>query len=186
MNTFEILQTLCHLNARHVGVYAVDRLPMVWTRSTAIIANTDEHDRPGRHWVAFYIDEHGRGTYFDSYGTPPHADRRFFLRLRQNSTAYQWNTRMLKGMFSQTCGQYCCVFLYYLSHGYSLKQFLQFFANDFNRNDELIVRLFRKIFLHDKNKRAKQRSIYCVILNHAHVKTYNLCIYRITVLCGLK
>ena len=79
MNSLEILQALQRLNCRDVGVYAADRLPRVWTRSTAIVANTDEHNRPGKHWVAFYIDEHGHGTYFDSYGLPPHTDRRFLL-----------------------------------------------------------------------------------------------------------
>nr|XP_012217169.1 PREDICTED: uncharacterized protein LOC105669004 [Linepithema humile] len=59
-----------------------DRLPRVWTRSAAnTVANTDEYDRPGKHWIAFYIDEHGSGTYFDSYGIPPHSDRRFLVRV---------------------------------------------------------------------------------------------------------
>ncbi|XP_018347280.1 PREDICTED: proline-rich protein 36-like [Trachymyrmex septentrionalis] len=39
------------------GDYPADRLPRVWTRSTAIVANTNDHDRSGQHWVAFYIDE---------------------------------------------------------------------------------------------------------------------------------
>jgi len=26
----------------------------------------DDHNQPGQHWVAFYIDEHGTGTYFDT------------------------------------------------------------------------------------------------------------------------
>ncbi|XP_011858853.1 PREDICTED: uncharacterized protein LOC105556375 [Vollenhovia emeryi] len=71
MNSLEILQALGHLRVRYAGVYPADRLPRVWTRSTAIVANTDNHDQPGRHWVAFYVDEHGTGTYFDSYGLPP-------------------------------------------------------------------------------------------------------------------
>ncbi|KAL6423085.1 hypothetical protein ACFW04_010516 [Cataglyphis niger] len=55
----------------HAGVYPADRVPRVWTRSTAIVANTDEHNRPGEHWVAFFLDEHGSATYFDSYGISP-------------------------------------------------------------------------------------------------------------------
>jgi len=108
-----------------------------------------DHDRPGQHWVAFYIDEHGTGTYFDSYGLPP-LDSRFLLRLRRNSTTYRWNTTQLQGMLSQTCGQYCCVFLYFMCKGYNLNQFLNLFDNDYVRNDYLIVKLFRKIFLPSK------------------------------------
>ncbi|KAL6417353.1 hypothetical protein ACFW04_012811 [Cataglyphis niger] len=50
MNSREILQALRHINVRHAGVYPADRVPWVWTRSTAIVANTDEHNRPGEHW----------------------------------------------------------------------------------------------------------------------------------------
>jgi len=40
----------------------------MWTRSTVIIANTD--DRLGEHWEhVFYIDEHGTGTYFELWLT---------------------------------------------------------------------------------------------------------------------
>ncbi|KAM0726794.1 hypothetical protein ACS0PU_006955 [Formica fusca] len=62
----------------------------VWTRLTAIVANTDDHNRSGEHWVAFFLDEHGTGTYFDSYGIPP-LHPGFLLRLRRNSIIHRWN-----------------------------------------------------------------------------------------------
>lgn len=158
MNSCEILQALRHLDARHVGVYPADRVPRVWTRSTAIVANTDEHNRPGEHWVAFFLDEHGTGTYFDSYGIPP-LDSGFLLRLRRNSTIHRWNTQQLQGIFSQTCGQYSCVFLYYMCIGYDLNQFLTLFTENCEYNDRLIVHLFRKIFHRENKKREKQREI---------------------------
>ena len=71
-------------SVRHTGVYPADRLP--WTRSTIIVANTDDHNRPGEHGIAFYIDEHGTGMYFDSYDLPP-LDPRFLLR--RNSIMYR-------------------------------------------------------------------------------------------------
>ena len=94
MNSLEVLSALHHLSVRHAEVYPADRLLRVWTRSTVIVANTDDHDRLGQHWVAFYIDEHKTGTYFDTYGLPP-LDPRFLLRLRRNFTTYRWNTTTL-------------------------------------------------------------------------------------------
>ena len=94
MNSLEVSNVLHHLSVWHAGIYPTDRLPSVWTRSTAIVANTDDHDRPGQHWVAFYINKHETGTYFNSYGLPP-LDPRFFLRLRRNSTKYRRNTTTL-------------------------------------------------------------------------------------------
>lgn len=164
MNTLEILQALHHLSVRHAGVYPADRLPRVWTRSTAIVANTDEHDRAGQHWVAFYIDKHGTGTYFDNYGLPP-LDSRFLHRLRRNSTTHRWNITPLQGMLSQTCGQYCCVFLYFMCSGYNFNRFLNLFTDDYERNDRVIVKLFRKIFLHNKSKCVKSHDACC------HVQT---------------
>jgi len=63
MNSLEVLNASSQCPT--CGAYPVDRLPRVWTRSTAI-ANTDDHNRPGEHWIAFYIDEHGTGMYFDA------------------------------------------------------------------------------------------------------------------------
>lgn len=162
MNSVEILQALRHLNVRYAGVYPADRLPRLWTRSTAIVANTDNHDRPGQHWVAFHIDQQGAGTYFDSYGLPP-LDPRFLLRLRRNSTTYRWNTTQLQGNLSQTCGQYCCVFLYFLCNGYDIRQFLNLFSSDYEHNDRLIVKLFRKIFLCNKTLCTNPHAICCNI-----------------------
>ena len=58
MNSLEVLlNALHHFSVRH-AVYPVDQLPRVWTKSITIVANTDNHDRHGQHWVAFYIDEY--------------------------------------------------------------------------------------------------------------------------------
>jgi len=48
----EVLNALHQLSVRHARVCPADRLPSVWTKSTAIVAKTD-HDRPGQYWVAF-------------------------------------------------------------------------------------------------------------------------------------
>lgn len=166
MNSLEILQALQQLSVRYAGVYPADRLPRVWTRSTAIVANTDNHNRPGQHWVAFYVDEQGAGTYFDSYGLPP-LDSRFLLLLRRNSTTHRWNTTRLQGLFSQTCGQYCCVFLYFMCRGYNLRQFLDLFTVDCERNDQLIVKLFCKIY--NKSVCAKPNAV-CRYIQSCTVK----------------
>ncbi|XP_011684663.1 PREDICTED: uncharacterized protein LOC105448003 [Wasmannia auropunctata] len=67
-------------------------VPRVWTRSTAIVANTDDHDRPGQHWVAFHVGEDDCFCGFDE--TPPHIDgiqrnfRERFLKHADNTAVY--------------------------------------------------------------------------------------------------
>ena len=147
---------------------SADRVPRVWTRSTAIDANTDNHNRPREHWVAFFLDKHGTATYFDSYGLPP-MDPRFRLRLRRNSIIHRWNDKKLQGTFSQSCGQYCCVFLYYMCRGYELNQFLTLFTDNCEHNDKLILQLFRKIFL---RRKKKKRENPCAICCHVQTCTF--------------
>ena len=51
-----------------IGVFSADRLPhLPPRRPIAFIANTDPATAPGRHWVAFFIDQQNVVESFDSY-----------------------------------------------------------------------------------------------------------------------
>lgn len=39
-----------------LGVYPADKLPTV-REQTALVVNTDTHDREGTHWLAFFIQD---------------------------------------------------------------------------------------------------------------------------------
>ena len=49
-------------------------------RKIAFIANTDPSNKPGRHWVAVYIDADKSINYFDSFGRPMPFDVRLQLK----------------------------------------------------------------------------------------------------------
>ena len=53
------------------GVFPRDKLPVVNTYPSGMIANTDPHDQPGTHWVAMYFISPWETEFFDSYGFPP-------------------------------------------------------------------------------------------------------------------
>jgi hypothetical protein len=38
-----------------------------------LVCNTDPSTKPDRHWIAIYVDEEGRGEYFD-FGRSPERD----------------------------------------------------------------------------------------------------------------
>jgi len=51
---------------RFDGLFNSDRLP---TKAILLVCNTDPSYMPGEHWIAIYVDDHGRyGEYFDSLG----------------------------------------------------------------------------------------------------------------------
>lgn len=152
MNTFQIENALRGLNAKTVGVFAADRIPISLSFPSAIIINTQEHWKSGQHWVALYINKFGYGFYFDSYGLPPyisyHVDR-----IKKNCKRYDWNQNQLQGYDTKVCGQYCVVFLYYMQEGKSIKNFNKLFSNSYKENDKLVIKLYKKIIALKLKKR---------------------------------
>ena len=70
MNLKQIVQVL-RRNKEFVGVFPSDKIPHTITPPAAFVANTNPQEKPGKHWVAFYIDQDRNGEYFHSYGRPP-------------------------------------------------------------------------------------------------------------------
>ena len=156
MNTREILRALQWVTAATVGVYAADRIPKVLSTPAAIVVNTDDHTKPGTHWVAIYIDNNRFGTYFDSYGLAP-ASKHHIDRLQRNCHSFSWNTMELQSIDSTCCGQYSVIFLYHMCHGKRINAFLRLFTRDTRKNDLLIVTYFKrkmKKLVPKKNKRV--------------------------------
>ena len=126
---------------------------MKWPRPCALIANTDNHDKPGVHWVAVFLNQQGHAVYFDSYGLPPQVPQHL-QRVRMNCKIYKWNTKRLQSFNSLVCGQYCLMFLYYMSHGYTMEKFCSMFSDNCTNNDK-IARHFYNNYSRYKVKNRK-------------------------------
>ncbi len=63
MNSDEIDRFLSQRLRDFDGVfrYSMDNLP---DDPHLLVCNTDPSDKPGRHWIAIYVDENGRGDFF--------------------------------------------------------------------------------------------------------------------------
>ena len=128
-----------------MGVFPADRIPMRWPKPYAlIIINTDNHDKPGVHWVAIYLNQEGKAVYFDSYGIPVMIHHHH-QRLRKNAKQFIWNTKRLQSFNSTVCGHYCVMFLYYMSHGYTLENFCNIFSDNYKCNDGIVKKFLNKI-----------------------------------------
>ena len=143
------------LKAKTIGVYAADRIPNVMMTPAAIVCNTDDHTKPGSHWVAIYIDKNRFGTYFDSYGFPP-VSRHHLQRLRRNCKNFRCNDKTLQSIDSMCCGQYTIMFLYHMCRGGSLDTFCRLFTHDTRKNDALVINYYKKIFNRNKYKKCKK------------------------------
>lgn len=136
MNSLEVLRYLKTIPYHSVGVFPADQIPRVWIKPTAYVFNTDNHQKPGAHWVSVYADKSGNALFFDSYGFAPTVPEHI-NRLRKNCKRLRWNTAQLQSLTSDVCGQFCIMFLYYMSTGLGFDKFMQHFSTDFQKNDEV-------------------------------------------------
>ena len=68
MNSVEIDRFLRPRLRHFDGVFSIDNLP---DDPRLLVCNTDPSDKPGRHWIAIYVDDDGRVDFFDSFGRRP-------------------------------------------------------------------------------------------------------------------
>ena len=144
MNTNQIYDYLTDfkygkLNEKFIGVFPRDCLPeKVKQYPAALIANTDPKTERGEHWIAIYIDQDGRGRYFDSYGLPPlHADFTNFLQ--RNCSSWKYNRDHIQGATSISCGKFYILYLCLKSMNWHHNKIISLFnKNDLEQNDELV------------------------------------------------
>ena len=143
------------------GVFPADKLPTKIKKPALIIANTDPSNKPGRHWVAFYLPKVGPPEYFDSVGFPPQQEE-FLKFLKNHGKAFKYNQKRLQGSLSTTCGNYCGVYLYYRVKQISFSDFLKLFSSkDFARNDKKIEEMYNKIFNKNNSNQVGGNQIIC-------------------------
>ncbi|KAG8223665.1 hypothetical protein J437_LFUL001772, partial [Ladona fulva] len=88
------------------GVNAADTLPVLAERPCAFIASTYPKNKPGEHWVVFFIDGNGVCEYFDSFGEPLIiVHHKMFIKRNSNQSVY--NNSSLQSPTSSVCGHYC-------------------------------------------------------------------------------
>lgn len=141
MNTAQItqiLQTDPWTRDVFQGVYPRDQLPRTISKyPSAYVCNTQPHTDEGEHWIAIYLDEHGQGEYFDSYGLPP-LHRTFVNYLKKHCTSWIFNNKQLQALTSHVCGQYCIFYVLHRCRGLSMQTIVHMFGKNVQDNDVLV------------------------------------------------
>jgi len=120
------------------GVFARDKLPTRVNYPSCFIFNTDNHDKPGTHWLAIFYDKYGNCDFFDSYGNHPSF---FKLTNYLNMTSKTWkhNNKCIQAQ-SEYCGYYCLLFLFLRCRN-SSAIFFKYFSKKPTVNDKLVMKL---------------------------------------------
>lgn len=125
-----------------VGVFASNEIPYVKGQS-AIIVNTDTHDKEGSHWLAMYIQDEHTLDFFDSYGFPPSTYGPYIESYVHQFKHVKMNKKPFQSLSSNVCGQYCMYFLLKRCQGLSMDYILYLFNRNKN-NDFIMYQLFKK------------------------------------------
>jgi len=131
MNSDEIDRFLRRRLRVFDGVFSVDNLP---EDPHLLVCNTDPSDKPGRHWIAIYI-ENGRGNFFD-FGRRPNVD--FERYVNRHCVYWNFNDKQIQSVVSKFCGYYCIYFCIHRSSVINMCRTVRSFSTDTGLNDVLV------------------------------------------------
>ena len=148
------------LRNKFTGVIPCDYLPQFPLLPAMFVVNTQDSIQPGLHWIAINCPSDGGPIeVFDSFGAKP--DNAHVLRFLNMYAHSKYNTIQLQNPFSNSCGLFACLFLYFRGKGVSFDKFLGLFSNDLALNEKIAKEKFEKYILKqqkDKKKKKKDRS----------------------------
>jgi hypothetical protein len=137
MNTLEIEAFIAgdrQCAAVFQGVFSADTLP---PNPRLLICNTDPSYKPGRHWIAIYVDEErGIGEFFDSFGRRPSYE--FERYMNEHCRYWTFNNRQLQSIISSFCGFYCCFYCMFRCRGFNMNNIANRFTKDTSFNDSIV------------------------------------------------
>ena len=105
-------------NSKGVLCSCVDDTRLADNVHYCFILNTDAHNKPGRHWLAFFYNHvTDKLEYFDSFGIAAPMYVEVYASLKACGLADSIQdvnaSVMLQSVLSSICGQYCVLFLYW-------------------------------------------------------------------------
>lgn len=129
------------------GVFPCDQLPYNEKPPLNIIVNTDPSQLPGSHWIAISINKDGRGHYFDSFGLRPMVQEiTAFLEIKCTK-GWSHSSIQIQNITSETCGNYCVLYIIFRCQGLSHAYYLSGFTTDTIDNDKRMLKIFKNFSL---------------------------------------
>ena len=124
---------------RFNGVYSKNNLPKT-IKKGAYVINLDEYENMGTHWVALFVKPKYT-VYFDSFGIE-HIPKE--IKHAIGNKEIKANIFTIQAYDSIMCGYYCIEFINYMLDGKTLLDYTNLFSpNDFEKNDQIIKRIFK-------------------------------------------
>ena len=110
-----------------------------------VVTNCDSHNGPGTHWNGWFVTK-SIIFFFDTYGRSPRDSslpRSYSLFVKNRKIVY--NRKIVEGIFSNTCGQFCIYVLYQLCKGYQWRNIIDSFVGDTSVNEQKVRQFVQKL-----------------------------------------
>ena len=150
MNTHQLQCVInCENNLKKntYGVFASDEISDICLKpKTGLIANTDVKRLTGKHWVAFYLSENNILEVFDSFGSSIDQLSIYFKHFLRKYSKIEVSQKRLQSEDTAVCGQYCLFFLLLRVNGYSMREVLDMFSNNYHSNDQFVYDIINEYF----------------------------------------
>lgn len=150
MNSKQIQDILSHDSKTQrcfQGVFPSDQLPEKMTQYPAcFVCNVDPSEKPGSHWVAFYLPSSDSVEFFDSYGNAPTFFQGPISDFTYTFSDVMYNPLSLQSHVTAVCGQFCVYFLYARCRDKSLKTIVSQFVAKNVCNDHRVYNFVAKRF----------------------------------------
>ena len=146
MNTLEIDHALSRGITRQYyrGAFPED-VDFHFKPPYCVVTNCDSHNGPGSHWNGWFITQ-SKIFFIDTYGRSPKDSTlptayRLFVKNKQ----FVFNPRIIEGLFSNTCGQFCVYFLHRLCKGDEWTDIIDSFNDNLAVNDRIVRRFVQRL-----------------------------------------
>lgn len=121
------------------GIFAREDLPSITTLPASFICNTDTASGSGEHWVAFYFNAAGCGTYFDPLGLPPmYEDWETYLQKQSLDGHWCYTTKTVQYPTSNACGYHCMFYILCRSRGLRSQEVMDVYTSNLTDNDDFV------------------------------------------------
>ena len=144
----EQIDKILSASTKFKGAFPCDQIPKFPDNEYSVIINVDNSTLNGSHWTAlsirgnnaYYFDSFGR--FYDNNSFP--ADYKENLSRICIDKKIVFNKKLLQGLHSNTCGEFCIYYIKQLERRVPLTRIFNNFTENLKSNDSKILRLFKK------------------------------------------
>ena len=129
-----------------VGTFPACEIPISNKHRYCFVTNTEEHDKPGEHWNAWFVRDNSV-LFFDSFGRYP-WDQSFphdYSDFIRKFDIVEYTTTAIQAFESTLCGLFCIHFIYEISFGLDFSDFLNEYYRNVNLNDDVVISFINSI-----------------------------------------